>query len=106
MALICAIIEIPYKKRITENTRLDEEFSIVCQVPYSSEYCFIRAPNNTKYEADSSSNSLIGECIYKFKHIQKDDNGTWQCIFATQMGRPMDVIYYDVSTIDYYYSLM
>lgn len=86
-----------YKNYIKENTKLKENFLIDCQVPYYSEYCYILSPNGTKYNPDRNSNPLIGECSHVIEHIDKYDNGTWQCLFARKAGEPMDIIKYDVS---------
>lgn len=92
---------VSYKKYIKENTKLNARFLLSCQVPYSSEYCYILSPDGKKFHTDENSNPLLGECTHLIEKVDKRHNGTWQCAFARDGGKPIDIIKYDVSIFIY-----
>ena len=65
-------------------------------VPYSSDYCYIIAPNKTQYKPDSRLQITTGLCMFTVDEATASDNGTWQCSIAQNNGIPDEVISVDV----------
>ncbi|KAF5292606.1 hypothetical protein FQA39_LY13939 [Lamprigera yunnana] len=71
-------------KNIT--TQIGEELKIECNVPYSSEYCYIQSPDGTKYVMKDNYESRLGSCFTTIPKARREDVGLWTCFFARDMS--------------------
>lgn len=77
--------------------KLNEAFQVHCNVPYSTKYCHIKAPNGTIYPTNDMYKTYLGECVLDILKSVESDNGTWTCSFARETGYPDEEIYFEVT---------
>ncbi|KAF5296026.1 hypothetical protein FQR65_LT10329 [Abscondita terminalis] len=89
--------EIPsYNKFTTITTQLGEQLEIQCNVPYTSEFCYIISPNGTQHQMESNLENLLGKCSITIKKVYPEHEGRWKCYFARETGTPDEQITVEV----------
>lgn len=87
---------VEYEKHIKKTIQLDKAFEVECNVPYSTSYCHVKAPNGTIYPTNNKYRTYLGECSLEISKSVESDNGTWTCSFAKGNGEPDEEIIVEV----------
>ncbi|KAB0792108.1 hypothetical protein PPYR_14069 [Photinus pyralis] len=89
-----------YTKRSTVVTELNKTLTVHCEVPYTTDYCFIISPNGTKYTNEDDVRINLGQCSFTIQQTYPSDNGTWMCTYARKTGIPNENIIVEVVVSD------
>lgn len=71
---------------------MGQNLIISCEVPYSSEYCYVQAPDGTIFPSYSEHQTRLGRCTLSIDKVDLKHNGIWKCAFSRDMGEPDDEI--------------
>lgn len=100
-----ALVDIKNKNQ-TESTNkillttLKASAKIACNVDYSSEDCFLTAPNGTVYAGGNKTNFSAGYCSVTVKSINETDLGDWKCHFSQPMEAKDEIVIIQVMLYD------
>ncbi|KAK4873430.1 hypothetical protein RN001_015459 [Aquatica leii] len=93
-----------YKTRHTLKVELYKSFGVYCEVPYVSDYCYVKSPNGTIFKNRFHKQVNIGRCSLMVESALPSDNGTWICYFARDTGVPSEEIVVEVVISDILHS--